>query len=77
MSCRHTARPTATVCAIRQIRDHSRTCGSLPAREMLLRVERRMIQLLEDESALAMSSRPEQHCVSRCEPITDGMMAQV
>ncbi len=75
MPCHH---DTPTVCAIRQIRDHSRTCRSLPARELLLRIERRMIQLLEDGQALARpGSWPDQHCVSKCDSITDGRMAQV
>ncbi|WP_159107404.1 hypothetical protein [Azospirillum sp. B506] len=39
---------SAIVTAIRQIRDHSRECHSLPAREVLLRIERRMIEFLED-----------------------------
>ncbi|SMF91791.1 hypothetical protein SAMN02982917_0369 [Azospirillum oryzae] len=43
---------SATVCAIRQIRDHSRECHNLPAREVLLRIERRMIELLEDGPVL-------------------------
>lgn len=43
---------SATVTAIRQIRDHSRECHSLPAREVLLRIERRMIEFLEDVPAL-------------------------
>nr|WP_295831873.1 hypothetical protein [uncultured Azospirillum sp.] len=42
---------SATVTAIRQIRDHSRECHSLPAREVLLRIERRMIEFLEDGPA--------------------------
>lgn len=43
---------SATVSAIRLIRDHSRTCHNLSAREVLLRVERRMIEFLEDCPAL-------------------------
>ncbi|WP_042446104.1 hypothetical protein [Azospirillum sp. B510] len=42
---------SATVSVIRQIRDHSRACHNLPAREILLRVERRMIQFLENGMA--------------------------
>ncbi|CAO3439659.1 hypothetical protein [Azospirillum endophyticum] len=43
---------TATVSAIRQIRGHSRECQSLSAREVLLRIERRMIEFLEYAPAL-------------------------
>jgi hypothetical protein len=43
---------SATVCVIRQIRDHSRECHNLAAREVLLRVERRMIEFLEDGRVL-------------------------
>lgn len=39
---------SAIVTAIRQIRDHSRECHSLPAREVLLRIERRMLEFLDD-----------------------------
>ncbi|WP_434624241.1 hypothetical protein [Azospirillum sp. B2RO_4] len=39
---------TPTVCAIRQIRTLSRESHDLHTREALLRVERRMIELLED-----------------------------
>lgn len=42
---------TATVSVIRQIRGHSRDCQSLSAREVLLRVERRVIEFLEDTPA--------------------------
>lgn len=49
MPCRQ---ESATVSAIRQIRDHSRECHNLPAREVLLRIERRMIEFLEDGPVL-------------------------
>ncbi|WP_158279380.1 hypothetical protein [Azospirillum humicireducens] len=39
---------TATACVIRQIRNLSRESHDLHARETLLRVERRMIEMLED-----------------------------
>ncbi|GLR79020.1 hypothetical protein GCM10007856_16940 [Azospirillum oryzae] len=52
---------TAAVCVIRQIRDHSRECHNLPAREVLLRVERRMIELLEDGPESSVSGSWQDH----------------
>ena len=45
---------TATVSVIRQIRGHSRECQSLSAREVLLRIERRVLEFLEDAPASPM-----------------------
>ncbi len=73
MMCRH---DTPTVCVIRQIRNHSRECNSLPAREMLLRIERRIIQFLEEGQVSPSVPWPDQHCVAKCDSITDGRMAQ-
>lgn len=73
MPCRH---DTPTVCAIRQIRNHSRECHNLPAREVLLRIERRMIQFLEEGPASPSGPWSDRDCVSKCDFITDGRMAQ-
>ncbi len=73
MPCHH---DTPTVCVIRQIRNHSRECNSLPAREVLLRIERRIIQLLEEGAASSSAPWSDRHCVSKCDSITDGRMAQ-
>jgi len=68
---------TATVRVIRQIRDHSRECHSLPAREVLLRIERRMIEFLEDGPAMpAPDPWSDQEISSKSDSITAGMMAR-
>ncbi|MBY6264896.1 hypothetical protein EI613_23670 [Azospirillum sp. 412522] len=68
---------TATVRVIRQIRDHSRECHNLPAREVLLRIERRMIEFLEDGPALpAPDPWSDQDAASKSDSMTAGMMAR-
>jgi hypothetical protein len=51
----HTPYTSSIVRAIRRLREHSRSCHNLATRQLLIGVERRMIEFLPEETALSFT----------------------